>query len=175
MRILFILSCLFFVSVGFGQSLKDSLFSGKLKVDSALIRKSKIQEQPKKDTDTIQKSSTDSTLKQATTGQPVMNYQDNNKVWKKFVDQYTSVINKESLPSKKMKRGTYSVLIEYEIGPDGVVTTTNITSTPSSEYLVDQVREKMMANAPQLAPLIRNGKPTKSLKKQLLVFTKEKN
>lgn len=183
MRVCFFLACILFCTNGFAQSLKDSLFGGKLKPDSALIKKSGLDKAQKTPLDSSAKSintatpktGADSMQKQVTAPIPALTYQDNNKIWKKFVDQYTKVINEESLPSKKIRRGTYSVLVEYEIGADGVVTTTNITSTPSSDYLVQQVSEKMMANAPQLAPLIRDGKAVKSRKRQLLTFTKEKN
>jgi hypothetical protein len=37
------------------------------------------------------------------------------------------------------------------------------------------INERMMANAPQLAPQIVNGAPRKSSKRQILVFVKEKN
>lgn len=182
MRLLHILF-FFLINTGcFAQSLKDSLFSGKLKVDSALLIKSKVNlSKPvmdsvkKTEPDTLNKMVTDSLSKQNNTQKPVISYQDNNKIWKKFIDQYTSVINAEVLPDKKIKRGTYSVMIEYEIGTDGEVTTKNVTSTPPNNYLVEQVKERMMPDAPLLAPLIRDGLPRKSARRQVIVFVKEKN
>jgi hypothetical protein len=180
------------------QSLKDSLFSGKLKADSNLVKKSKINEQ-KPVTDTAKKMApatinkaapdsvtgvitdnpnavlTDSVQAETAAINPPLRYEDNNKVWKKFTDQHIAIINSEVLPSKKIKKGTYSVMIEYEIGTDGVVTTKNVTSTPSNDFLVEQVKERMMANAPQLAPMIRDGVPRKSSRRQVFNFTKEKN
>ncbi len=100
---------------------------------------------------------------------------DNNKIWKDFVEEYTAIIKAEVIPDKKIKNGTYSVLIEYEIGLDGYVTTQNISASPESKYLVEQVKLRMMNNAPQMNPvLMSNGKPRKALKKQMLVFPKEK-
>ena len=66
-------------------------------------------------------------------------------------------------------------MIDYEIGPDGVVSTKNINSSPSSDYLVEQVNERFASSAPPMAPLIRDGVARKSAKRQILVFTKEKN
>ena len=100
---------------------------------------------------------------------------DNNKIWKDFVDEYTAIIKSEVIPDKKIKNGTYSVLIEYEIGLDGYVTTQNISTSPESKYLEEQIKLRMMNNAPQMNPvLMGNGKPRKALKKQMLVFPKEK-
>ena len=100
---------------------------------------------------------------------------DNNKIWKDFVDEYTAIIKSEVIPDKKIKNGTYSVLIEYEIGLDGYVTTQNISTSPESKYLEEQIKLRMMNNAPQMNPvLMSNGKPRKALKKQMLVFPKEK-
>jgi hypothetical protein len=178
-----LLSVFFILSADcFAQSLKDSLFSGKLKVDSALLIKSKasvskttIDSVKKSEPNSLKRQEADSLVKQTIPEKPAISYRDNNKSWKKFIDQYTGVINTEVLPAKKIKRGTYTVMLDYEIGIDGVVSTKNITCTPSNEYLVEQIKERMMPNAPQLAPLVRDGVPRKSGKRQLLVFTKEKN
>ena len=179
MRILFFLIFFFFSSDCFAQSLKDSLFGGKLKVDSALLIRSKVNLQKteidstrKSQSDSAGRTISDSLQKQNNLERPVISYQDNNKIWKKFIDQYSSVIKSETLPSKKIRKGTYSVMIEYEIGTDGVVTIKNVTSIPSNEYLVEQIKEKMMPAIPQLAPLISNGVPRKSLKRTLIVFDK---
>jgi hypothetical protein len=79
------------------------------------------------------------------------------------------------LTSKKIKKGGYTVTLEYEIGTDGVVTTKNIICDPKSEQLVALINERMMPNAPKLAPQVVNGAPRKSSRRQVLVFVKEKN
>ena len=183
MRILFFLFAFFLGSGCFAQSLKDSLFSGKLKVDSALLIKSKanvtkapVDSTRKSGTDSMKITSSDSLkVKQTNSEKTAIEFKDNSKIWKKFVDQYTASITTEISSSKRIKRGTYSVMIDYEIGTDGVVTTKNVTCTPGSDYLVDQVRENMMPNTPHLAPLVRDGVARKSVKRQMIVFTKEKN
>lgn len=190
MRIMFLLVSLVIGTACFGQTLKDSLFKGKLKADSNLVKKSikpaqkndsasvgvtKTDSTGKLQADVVNKTPADSAAGQPNAVKPALRFEDNNKVWKKFIDQYSEVIKTEVLPSKKIKRGTYSVMIEYEIGTDGVVTTKNVTCTPENNYLVEQVKEKMMANTPQLAPLIRDGVARKSSRRQVINFTKEKN
>src|SRR5687767_781719 len=176
-RILLILFLLIGVN-SFSQSLRDSLFSGKLKADSALVAKSKIAKDSTKKAEidsTTGKVVVDSAITQIVPVKTEMKYSDNNKVWKKFVDEYTPVINSEMLTSKKIKKGGYTVTLEYEIGTDGVVTTKNIICDPKSEQLTELIRERMMSNAPKLAPQIVNGVPRKSNKRQVLIFVKEKN
>lgn len=185
MNRVFLIVVLFVSSNCFSQSLRDSLFSGKLKADSALVAKSKVNEQKAKE-DSVRKVQIDSLKKIGAdttylTDNPVvpvkseLKYSDNNKTWKKFVDEYKAVIGAEMQISKKIKKGDYTVTLEYEIGTDGVVSTRNIICDPKSEALVDLIRERMMPNAPQLAPQIVNGAPKKSSRRQVLIFSKEKN
>lgn len=179
------------------QSLKDALYGGKLKADTGTLIKKGDSLRFRTDTvvaksptiETVQKP--DSVLSMGgvdtkvsipagetpTVAPPVVNPTiDNNKIWKSFVEEYTQVIKAEVMPSKKIKPGTYSVLIEYEIGLDGYVTTNSISVSPQSSHLADQVKQRMMFNAPQLSPLLTsNGKPRISLKKQMLTFVKEKD
>ena len=170
---------LFISSTCFSQkSLRDSLFSGKLKADSALVAKSKVVKDSTKKTEidpTTGKTVADSTISLSIPVKTELKYSDNNKIWKKFVDEYTPIINTEMLMSKKIKRGGYTVTLEYEIATDGVVTAKNVTCDPKSESLENLIRERMMANAPKLAPQTINGVPRKSTKRQVLVFVKEKN
>lgn len=183
----FFIIVLFVSSTCFSQSLRDSLFSGKLKADSALVAKSKVNEQKAKEDsvkrtqiDSLKKIGTDTTQVTALTALPAapkteIKYSDNNRIWKKFTDEYTKIINTEMTATKKIKKGGYTVTLEYEIGTDGMVSTKNIICDPKSEGLVDLIQERMMPNAPQLAPQVVNGAPRKSSKRQVLVFVKEKN
>ena len=179
MNRIFLILALFISSTGFSQkSLRDSLFSGKLKADSALVAKSKIVRDSTKKAEvdpTTGKTVVDSTTNEAVPVKTEIKYSDNNKIWKKFVDEYTPIINTEMLMSKKIKKGGYTVTLEYEIGTDGVVTTKNITCDPKSESLENLIQERMMPNAPKLAPQVVNGAPRKSSRRQVLVFVKEKN
>jgi hypothetical protein len=179
MNRLFLLLALFVSINSFSQkSLRDSLFSGKLKADSALVAKSKIVKDSTQKTEidpATGKSVVDPITKQSNPEKPELKYSDNNRTWKKFVDEYTKIISTEMLTSRKIKKGGYTVTLEYEIGTDGVVNTKNIICDPKSESLVALITERMMPNAPQLAPQIVNGAPRKSSKRQILIFTKEKN
>lgn len=98
---------------------------------------------------------------------------DNNKVWKDYIDELMTAIRTDVLPSKKIKNGTYYVLVDYEIDVDGQVAVKNITCSPGSEYLEEQVRERINLTAPRLTPLLNTyGKPRKAAKKQNLTITK---
>ena len=178
MNRLFLLAVLFISSSCFAQrSLRDSLFSGKLKADSALVASSKVVKDSTKKTevDQLNKTVADTSVTQSISAKPELKYSDNNKTWKKFTDEYTKIITTEMATTKKIKKGGYTVTLEYEIGTDGAVSTKNIICDPKSEALIDLINERMMANAPQLAPQIVNGVPRKSSKRQILVFVKEKN
>ena len=178
MNRLILLAVLFISSTCFAQkSLRDSLFSGKLKADSALVASSKVVKDSAKKTeaDQLNKTVADTSVMQNGSAKPELKYSDNNKTWKKFTDEYNKIITAEMATTKKIKKGGYTVTLEYEIGTDGVVSTKNIICDPKSEALIDLINQRMMANAPQLAPQIVNGAPRKSSKRQVLVFMKEKN
>jgi hypothetical protein len=179
MNRIFLIATLFISSTCFSQkSLRDSLFSGKLKADSALVAKSKIVRDSTKKTEidpTTGKTIVDSSTNLAIPAKTEIKYSDNNKIWKKFVDEYVPIITTEMLTTKKIKKGGYTVTLEYEIGTDGAVTTKNVTCDPKSEHLADLIKERMMPNAPKLAPQTVNGVPRKSTKRQVLVFVKERN
>lgn len=179
MNRIFLILVLFISSTCFSQkSLRDSLFSGKLKADSALVAKSKIVKDSTKKTEIAPatgKAEVDPAMTPITPEKAELKYSDNNRTWKKFVDEHTKIINTQMLTTKKIKKGDYTVTLEYEIGTDGVVTTKNIICDPKSEALVNMIQETMMSNAPKLAPQVVNGAPRKSSKRQILVFVKEKN
>ncbi len=183
------------------QSLKDLLYSGKLKTDSGtVIRKgddltSKIDTSTKKPvepektktiTGTRDSSVTAGSNTQidpaaapgaAVTGTAVPNdnnagLKDNNRIWKEFADSLTSMLKAEVLPSKKIKSGTYYVLVEYEIGIDGQVTANNVSCSPENSFLQQQVKERITLTSPQMNPLLTNGKARKVTKKYTLILSK---
>ena len=150
-----------------------------------MVAKSRINEQKAKEDsvrriqiDSLKRIGADTTQLAVTTtvpAKPELKYSDNNKTWKKFIDEYRAVINAEMQISRKIRKGDYTVTLEYEIGTDGIVSTKNIICDPKSDGLAELIKERMMPNAPQLAPQIVNGAPKKSSRRQILVFTKEKN
>lgn len=177
------------------QSIKELLYSGKLKSDTGSVvrkgddlstkidtstRKPVEPEKPKvaaivRDT-VIAGVTTQVTIPvDPATGTPVAVEppKDNNKLWKDFIDELTGTLRTDVLPSKKIKNGTYSVLIDYEIDVDGQISVKNVSCSPESSFLADQVRERVTLSAPKMTPLLgTNGKPRKAAKKQTITVTK---
>ncbi|OQY95836.1 MAG: hypothetical protein B6D37_05090 [Sphingobacteriales bacterium UTBCD1] len=177
------------------QSLKDALFSGKLKSDTgmtvkkgdslqllpdSLVKKradsikaaAKVAETGKK----VASNTISDTSSSASSSKEVAAALTNEQKWKQFIDEYSKELETEVIPSKKIKKGKYTLYIDYAIETDGSVSTVNIICVPENSYLVEQLKVRMMANAPQLSPvLMSNGKPRKALKKQVLTFVKEKD
>ena len=188
------------------QSLKDLLYSGKLKKDSnVVIRKgddlsSKIDTGQKKPAEAeIAKNTTtpgDSSIKKinslsdsatagvgiedsATTASPDGNdknaaAKNNTQVWKDYMDSLVSTLKTDVLPSKKIKSETYYLYVDYEIGTDGQVDVTNVVSSPENAFLQEQVKERLLLGAPQLAPTLdSSNKPRKVKRKYNFNITKE--
>lgn len=177
------------------QSIKDLLYGGKLKTDSGtVIRKgddltAKIDTSTKKPVETEKMKMTvatrDSSLKGSNTQAsiavvpgtgPTDNStvpkdnnsvsKDNNKIWKEYIDSFTSTLKTEVLPSKKIKSGTYYLLVEYEIGIDGQTAINSVSCSPEASFLEQQVKERLTLGAPPMNPVLgTNGKPRKVVKK----------
>ena len=68
------------------------------------------------------------------------------------------------------------MLIEYEINEDGSVTANKVESSPGSEYLEEEIKRRMLVNAPQLAPEVNSaGKYRRAVKRQMLTLIKDKD
>jgi hypothetical protein len=185
------------------QSLKDLLYGGKLKNDSnSVVRKtddlnSKIDTSTKKSelqkvkvSEAIGESAGGKTIPQpesvaadaadkdsiaavATTDNNAAT-RNNTKIWKDYMDSLASTLKTEVLPSKKLKKDTYYLLVEYEIEPTGQVNVTNVTSTPENDFLRDQVKSRLIVSTPQLNPALdSNNKPRKVKRKYSFNVTKE--
>lgn len=171
------------------QSLKDLLYSGKLKSDTGTVVRKTDDLSTKIDTTTKkpvepEKTKTTTVVRDAAQSQtavaqtdsvtmPATAAKDNNKVWKDYMDELMGTLRTEVMPSKKIKSGTYSVLIEYEIGLDGGITVNSVSASPESSYLEQQVKERITLTAPQLTPLLNTyGKPRKAVKKQTIILSK---
>ena len=176
------------------QSLKDLLYSGRLKTDSGtVIRKgddltSKIDTSKKKPVEPEKKKMTASIKDSSMTGlmspadsaavaaegpkDNAMVTKDNNKIWKEYIDSLTGTLKTEALPSKKIKNGNYYLLVEYEIGPDGQISIMNVSCSPENSFLQQTVKERLTLTAPQMNPVLSNGKPRKVLKKYMLTLSK---
>jgi hypothetical protein len=184
------------------QSLKDLLYSGKLKKDSGeVVRKT---DDLSKKIDTGQKKVVDSNkTKIATTTADSMKktanhsvdsagglvetkdavtpsetvpvkkapVKSNTKLWKEYSDSLTKELNTEVLTSKKIKKGTYFILIEYELHPDNKVNVVNVTSSPENDLLVAQLKVRMDTTVPALNADANQTKRVK--KKYSFTITKE--
>jgi hypothetical protein len=99
---------------------------------------------------------------------------DNNVLWKEYVDGVASTLKTEVLSSKKVKKGTYYVLVSYTIGTEGEVAVTNVFVSPENSYLQDQIKERLSLNAPGLAPVLNSvGTPRKVNKKYNFTLVKD--
>jgi hypothetical protein len=185
---------------GNAQSLKDALYSGKLKLDTGqVIRKgddlsSKIDTTTRKPAPvetkvtappaTVLTVQGDSVV--VTTAAPIATPvtdsmgtvvdaapKSNDRAWKDFVTELQGTLRTDVLPSKKIKAGTYSLLVDYTIDVDGQIIVNNVNSSPENSFLAEQVRERITLSAPKMTPLMgTNGKPRKAPKKYTMIVTK---
>ncbi len=179
------------------QSLKDALFSGKLKTDSGTVIKkgddlsSKIDSSRKKPVEseknklnpvTMDPSIKNPTATTATADTTTLAAgaldnntapKDNNKIWKEFTDAVISTLKTEVMNSKKIKKGDYFIMVDYAIELDGKVTINNVYPTPENKFIEEQVKERFSIDTPQLNPVLAsNGKPRKVIKRQNFTLTK---
>jgi hypothetical protein len=99
---------------------------------------------------------------------------DNNAIWKEYAKTLTETLKTEVLPSKKVKKGDYYILVSYAIETDGKVTVTDVFVDPGNEFLQQQIKERLSLEAPQLSPVLNSaGTPRKVNKKYNFTLTKE--
>jgi hypothetical protein len=202
--ILFLLLAGLFAANAHGQSLKDLLYSGKLKKDSnTVIRKgddlsSKIDTSTKKpvEQETVKTTTANVDLAKkagaqansaglivdtdssATTADNITSNntpaKNNNVVFKEYMDSLSSTLKTDVLPSKKIKSDTYYLYVDYEIGTDGQVNVTKVVSSPENSFLQDQVKQRLVLDAPKLDPVLDStNKPRKVKRKYNFNITKE--
>lgn len=176
------------------QSLKDLLYSGKLKSDTGSVVRKSDDLSSKIDTSTrkpvpappivktviVPSANGDSVVTLQTTEAGVVidsavvaAPRDNDEVWKEYTETLISELKTEVLPNKKVKTGTYSVLIVYEIDLDGSININTVSASPSADFLEQQIRNRMSLTAPTLTPLLNQyGKPRKAIKRQTITLSK---
>jgi len=179
MKTLLLLISLFFTSLVMAQSLKDSLFSGKLKADTGKIAVSKdtgkyvapkifnipAKSETKKDEIVKPDESMPDSLNKT--------FYAKQKSWKRFIDINTTIITQQADDTKKVKKGEYSIEIEYEIGLNGRVTSKRIICSPDNAFLIEQFTE-LMKRPPILSPPVySDGKPGTLSAKQLITVIKK--
>ena len=177
------------------QSLKDALYGGKLKTDSGTVikkgddlsskidtsKKKPVEPEKTKITAVAMDSSITKMTVQTDSAAIVVNKldnntvsKDNNKIWKEFMDTVISTLKQEVMTSKKIKKGDYYVMVDYEIGLDGQVTVTNVFPSPENKYIQEQVKERLSIDTPRLNPVLSgNGKPRKVVKRTNFTITKD--
>ncbi len=177
------------------QSLKDALYGGKLKTDSGTVikkgddlsskidtsKKKPVEPEKTKITAVAMDSSITKMTVQTDSATLVVNKldnnrvsKDNNKIWKEFMDTVISTLKQEVMTSKKIKKGDYYVMVDYEIGLDGQVTVTNVFPSPENKYIQEQVKERLSIDTPRLNPVLSgNGKPRKVVKRTNFTITKD--
>ncbi len=187
------------------QSLKDLLFSGKMKTDSGTVVRKGDDLKDKVDTSTKkpapapvaekakaapvvkEKDSlvvdlsvppppppppplpTSGTLKpeEAVPASPqAIATRDNNRIWKEFVDTVLGSIKAEVLSSKKIKKGDYSITIDYTINTDGSVTIGNIFVSPESSTIQEQLKERLGIDTPKLSPMVNTTGTARKVNKR---------
>lgn len=156
-----------------GQSLRDSLYGGKLKADTGktfvskdtskyIIKKNETvsaQSGEKKKIGTVEEETSrpDDSMPDSLNKL----YYSKQKLWKRFIENNTNILSQQANDSRKVKKGEYNIEIQYEIGLNGRVSTTGITCNPPNEFLNEQVAE-FMKRAPVLSPPVySDGKPRK--------------
>ncbi|MBC7949144.1 MAG: hypothetical protein H7Y42_14765 [Chitinophagaceae bacterium] len=181
MKILFFI-VLLGTSVSLGaQSLKDSLYGGKLRNDAgktavstdtgkyvAPIRNETISSQPS-DNKKIEVKKLDENMPDSLNKL----YYAKQKSWKRFIENNVSIISQEAESNRKVKKGEYNVEIEYEIGLNGRVTTKEITVVPHNEFIVEKVQQMMMRPPVLSPPIYADGKPRIGLQKQPMTIVKK--
>lgn len=167
------------------QSLKDSLFGGKLKADTGktfvskdtskyvVLKNENVSSAPgekkKGDITKVEINKPDESMPDSLNKL----YYSKQRLWKRFIETNTQIISQQADDSRKVKKGEYSIEIEYEIGLNGRITTSGITCSPHNEFLREQVTE-LMKRPPVLSPPIySDGKPRKLSAKQPLTITKK--
>jgi hypothetical protein len=163
------------------QSLKDSLFGGKIKADTGKTFVStdtgkyvppKIynpsattQGEVKKDGIVKPDESMPDSLNKA--------FYAKQKVWKRFIDINTNIVSQEASDTRKVKKGQYVVDINYEIGENGKVATKGITCNPSNDYILELVTQFMKRPPFLAAPVYSDGKPHALQATQTITITKK--
>ncbi len=95
------------------------------------------------------------------------------KSWKRFIEGNRLIVTQQADESKKVKRGEYSIDIDYEIGLNGRVKATNIACYPQNDFLKEQVTE-FMSRVPVLAPPVYgDGKPRVAVGKENIIILKK--
>lgn len=183
------------------QSLKDSLFGGKLKnphkqveaardsarqaaKDSAVLIAPAKKDSPSPAAGPV----TAATENTGAVAQPVAEaakpddtmpdslnqlYYAKQKAWKRFIDQQTLILATQADESKKVRKGEYYIEFDYVIGLNGRVKASNIICNPQNEFIIASMTD-ILTRTPVLAPPVYgDGKPRPLSAKQQITILKK--
>ncbi len=98
--------------------------------------------------------------------EPAAAPKDNNAAWKAYINAFTTTLKSEVLPSKKIKSGTYYVLLSYVIDTDGQVLISDVSLTPENAFLQQQIKERLVLDAPRLTPVLSSSGTARKVSKK---------
>ena len=177
------------------QSLRNALFSGKLKMDTGVVIRKTDDLSKHIDTSTkkpmvVQQQTKSVVVTDTVTGATYVEEvavekdiarkansftpKDNAEAMQVYMDTLVSALKTEVLTSSKVKKGTYYVIVNYTIGADGKVEVGDILVSPENTFLMRQVQDRMTYDVPTLQPTMGNtGKPIKVKRKYNVTLVKE--
>ena len=99
---------------------------------------------------------------------------DNTVLWNEYITSVSNTLKTETLPSKKIKKGTYYISLSYAIGLDGQSTINNVIVTPENGFLQQQIKDRIGIDAPRLNPILSStGAPRKVNKNYNFTLVKD--
>ncbi|NTS42113.1 hypothetical protein HRG84_14490 [Flavisolibacter sp. BT320] len=99
---------------------------------------------------------------------------DNNALLKAYMDGLVTTFKSEVLSSKKVKNGSYYVLVSYAIETDGQLAITDVFVSPENDFMQKQIKERLSLETPKLNPVLSSsGKARKVNKKYNFTLVKE--
>ena len=172
MKILFLVIFSVSLTTVMGQQrLRDSLYGGRLKADTGktfvskdtskyvVMKNENVSAQPSGEKTKADPNAGIIKLDESMPDSLNKLFYSKQKLWKRFIESNTQIISQAADDTKKVKKGTYQIDVEYEIGLNGRITTKGVTCNPPNEFLTEQVTD-LMKRAPVLSPPIySDGKP----------------
>lgn len=87
---------------------------------------------------------------------------DNNALWKEYINGMLPAFHSEMLPNKKVKKGSYSVMVTYAIDTDGQTAVTDVFVAPDNDFIKEQVKTRLM-DSPKLTPVLNSAGATRKV------------
>lgn len=98
----------------------------------------------------------------------------NTRILKEITDSLVTSMQNEISSNKKLKKGTYFLIVEYDLDTNGSVSVTNVISTPENAFLQADVKQRLESISILLSPVLDSaGQPRKVKRKHSFTITKE--